>query len=794
MSQQRFHSPCLCFRTGFPLLGWTCCTEGADCPFVLLENGRGNALVVAPSYEKGLVKLPVTVVATLLLLGSASASATQSPLASVDPLIGTAHEGQTSPNVGVPYGMTQWTPATRNGEVRTRAPYYYADHEIVGFRGSHFMSGSGTKDYGSFQLLAGMNQPDLSRGYLAYPFAHAEEQATPSSYRLRLPSAGVSVAMTATTRCGLLSFRFAKQGLAWISVQNDARAGDGTLVVDPATQQITGENKVRRVYAGSGLLAGFSGYVVVEFDHPFRIGGRWSGGKLSTAEGGASTDEGAFVTFDVKPGETIQARVGTSFVSVQEAEKNLRTEIPNWNFRRVERASQRAWTATLNRVDIVGSKSDRRIFYTALYHAAQAPRICNDVSGSYPRFSGHGQIEHIQGRDYYDDFSLWDTFRALHPLLTILDPARESDMVQSLVLKGEQGGYLPMFPAWASYTQEMTGDHAVAVIADAYLKGLRGFDVDSAYQLMRKSALTTPQNEQDYIDGQGRRGLASYLQYGYIPLEDKVPYAFHQQGQVTRTLEYAYDDFVLAQFATATGHVEDAALFFQRGQNYRNVLDPKTGYARGRTADGRWVEPFDPSHEYPYLVEGLPTQYAFFVPQDVAGLISVEGGPDHFKQRLDALFRDKQYDQGNEPGHHIAYLYDYAGYASDTQRQVGEIRGLYKDSVNGLPGNDDAGQMSAWYIFSALGFYPVTPGVPSYAIGTPKYAKATLHLTNGKRFVIRTIGASLSTPYIQSATLNGRPLDSYLIEHAAILKGGELVFHMAASPNPSWPSIPAKTK
>jgi predicted alpha-1,2-mannosidase len=743
--------------------------------------------------KKGLVKLPTTVLVTLLFFGSAFAATTKAHLAAVDPLIGTAGNGQTFPSAGVPYGMTQWTPATRNGEVRAHAPYYYADHEIVGLRGSHFMSGSGTKDYGSFQLLAGMNQPDLTKGYLAYPFSHADEQATPSSYRLQLPSAGVSVAMTGTTRCGLMSFRFAKQGQTWISVQNNARAGDGTLVVDPVARQITGENKVRRVYAGSGLLAGFSGYVVVEFDHPFRLGGRWSGSKLSTENGGertSSSDEGTFVYFDVKAGETVQARIGTSFVSVEEAEKNLRAEISDWNFSRVEKASKQAWMAMLSRVDVVSSDTDRRIFYTALYHASQVPRICNDVSGTYPRFSSPGQIERTKGRDYYDDFSLWDTFRALHPLLTILDPARESDMVQSLVLKGEQGGYLPMFPAWASYTQEMTGDHAVAVIADAYLKGLRGFDVTSAYQLMRKSALTTPQNLQDYIDGQGRRGLASYLQYGYMPLEDKVPYAFHQQGQVSRTLEYAYDDFVLAQYAKATGHAEDATLFLQRSQNYRNVIDPKTGYARGRYADGRWSESFDPSRGYSYLVEGLPTQYTFFAPQDVAGLIRVVGGPEVFKQRLDALFREKQYDQGNEPSHHIAYLYDYAGHAPDTQRQVSEIRDdLYKASADGLPGNDDSGQMSAWYIFSALGLYPVTPGVPTYAIGSPKYTEVTLHLANGRRFVIKAVGASTSTPYIQSATLDGKAIDTYLIEHAAIMKGGELIFHMGASPNLSWPAI-----
>jgi predicted alpha-1,2-mannosidase len=691
--------------------------------------------------------------------------------------------------------MTQWTPATRNGEVRVRAPYYYVDREIVGLRGSHFMSGSGTKDYGSFQLLAGMDQPNLSKGYLAYPFSHTDERATPSSYRLRLPNAGVSVAMTGTTRCGLISFRFAKKGQAWISVQNDAVEGDGTLVIDPIRKQITGENKVRRVYAGSGLLAGFSGYMVVEFDHPFRVGGRWSKGHISKEEDNkrtSSLDEGAFASFDVKPGETVQARIGTSFVSVEEADKNLRAEIPDWSFQRVEKASEQAWAKTLGRVDIVSSDADRRIFYTAMYHSAQVPRICNDVSGTYPRFSSRGGVEHTQGRDYYDDFSLWDTFRALHPLLTILDPARENDMVQSLVLKGQQGGYLPMFPAWASYTQEMTGDHAVAVIGDAYAKGLRGFDVDGAYQLMRKSALTTPQNPQDYIDGQGRRGLESYLKYGYIPLEDKVPYAFHQQGQVSRTLEYAYDDFVLAQYAKATGHPEDAALLLQHSQNYRNVVDPQTGYARGRYADGHWSEPFDPAKSYGYMVEGSSAQYTFFVPHDVEGLIGIIGGPEAFKQRLDSVFHNKQYDQGNEPSHHIAYLYDYAGYASDTQRQVSEIRDGYKDAVNGLPGNDDSGQMSAWYIFSALGFYPVTPGVPTYAIGTPKYAQATLHLANGRCFAIKAIGASASAPYIQSAMLNGRPLSSFLIEHEALTQGGELVFHMGANPNRSRRAVSSR--
>ncbi len=714
----------------------------------------------------------------------------------VDPLIGTSQKGQTTPNVGVPFGMTQWTPATRNGEVRTRAPYYYTDQEIVGLRGTHFMSGSGTKDYGSFQFLAGMDKPELSKGYLAYPFSHADEKAKPYLYELRLPKASVSMAMTGTTRCGLMRFSFEKQGRAWISVQNEAKLGDGSLIIDPTANKISGENKVRRIYAGSGQLAGFSGYVVVEFDHPFHVGGRWSNGKIAVADGDKNTtsaDEGAFVTFDVKAGESVQARIGTSFVSVEEAERNLHAEIPDWNFQKVENASRRAWDTTLSRIDIDGSDDERQIFYTALYHASQVPRISNDVSGSYPRFSSPGQIEHTHGTNYYDDFSLWDTFRALHPLLTLIDPIRESEMVQSLVLKGEQGGFLPMFPAWASYTQEMIGDHAVSVIGDAYMKGIRGFDIDSAYRLIRKSALESPQNLIDYKDGQGRRALQSYLRYGYIPLEDEVTDAFHRQGQVARTLEYAYDDFVIGELAQALGNKNDAALFHRRAANYRNVIDPDSGYARGRHADGTWASPFDPSKEYSYLTEGLSSQYTFFVPQDMDGLIALEGGAKPFADRLDSLFAKKEYDQGNEPSHHIAYLYDYAGYAFKTQKQVSELRDtLYRTSPGGLPGNDDAGQMSAWYMFSALGFYPVTPGTAEYAIGTPKYAKATLHLPNGKRFVISAIGASPAHPYIQSVTLNGKPVSSFLLKHSGITSGGELVFHMGADPNIAWPT-PANT-
>ena len=315
-------------------------------------------------------------------------------------------------------------------------------------------------------------------------------------------------------------------------------------------------------------------------------------------------------------------------------------------------------------------------------------------------------------------------------------------MVKSLIAKGQQGGFLPIYPAWNSFTSEMIGDHANAVIVDAYAKGIRGFDVLEAYRLMRKNATEHP-SPAEYSDGKGRRALGSYLQYGYIPLEDTVPEGyFHKNEQVSRTLEYAYDDFLVGTMAHDLGREEDAAAFDKRARNYRNVIDPQTGFARGRYADGSWATPFDPAVAYPYITEGLPYQYTFFVPQDLPGLINLVGGPKAFDAKLDSLFAGGYYDHGNEPSHHIAYLYNYAGQPWKTQKHVRELlETKYFDRPDGLAGNDDCGQMSAWYVLSALGFYPVTPGLPTYQIGAPLFDEATIRLPDGKRFHIVAAGA-----------------------------------------------------
>ena len=746
--------------------------------------------------SKNLYRLSTLLAAINLLLVSSLlpkiCTAQSTPADMVNTLVGTAAEGQTFPGVGVPFGMTQWTPATSDTEAKGVAPYYAKHPIITGFRGSHFLSGSATQDYGSFQLLAGHGKPDWSHGGRSSRFSHTEEHASPYRYEVELPDLGVNVAITGTARSGLMRFRFKEGGLSWISVQNNARAGDGSITTDPATGEIRGSNSVRRLYAGIGQSAGFSGYFVVQFDHPFRIGGTWSGTSMhpgASAQAADAAPSGSFVSFNVKPGEAVEARIGTSFVSIEEARRNLGAEISGWNFERVSQSARDAWNTALSSIEVEGDATDRRIFYTALYHCFQLPRTFSDTSGTYPEFGGGASTKVAQGFTYYDDMSIWDTFRALHPLLTIIQPQRETDVIKSLIAKGEQGGFLPIFPAWNSYTSEMIGDHAVSIIGDAYLKGLPGIDIQTAYRLMRRNAFDSPDTAAEYRDGKGRRALSSYLKYGYIPLEDPVSDAFHKNEQVSRTLEYAYDDFVDAEIAHALGKTDDEKLLRKRAANYQNVIDPETGYARGRHSDGSWISPFSPGKPASYITEGLPSQYTFFVPQDIGGLIAVEHGRTAFVSKLDDLFKTGQYDHGNEPSHHIAYLYDYAGAASKTQQHVFEIRrSWYKDAPDGLAGNDDAGQMSAWYVLSALGFYQVTPGMPEYALGTPVFRRVTLHLANSKTFSIVADNVSAENHFVRSVTLNGEPLARFWIRHAEIVAGGELVFEMSNTPSGEWPS------
>ncbi len=730
----------------------------------------------------------VSLLSVCLLFGCGGLHAQSDPADLVNPMIGTAGDGQTFPIAGMPFAMTDWTPQTRAGESKCVAPYYAADTRIQGFRGSHFMSGSCTQDYGSFTLMPLTSVAKLDPAGRSSSFRHSSEIAHPYLYEVDLAQSRIHAAITGSERSGMLRFEFPAGSPEWVAIENNGRRGGGATRIDLKRQEITGYNLAHRIYAGQGKSAGFSGYFVIRFNRPFSIGGAFRGTQNypgRATQSADSTSSGVYVSFNSRADRVVVARVGTSFTSMDEARKNLDAEVPDWNFAAVADRAHTAWNEELNRIHIAGTSPDRAIFYTALYHSMLLPRIFSDHDGAYPSFAGGQESKHADGFTYYCDFSIWDTFRALHPLLTILDPGRELDMVKSLIAKGEQGTFLPIYPAWNSYTSEMIGDHADAIIADAYAKGIRGFDADEAYLLMKQNATVSPA-AQLYEDGRGRRGLPSYLHYGYIPLEDKIPYGYyHPQEQVSRTLEYAYDDFLVGEMAGWLGHMDDARAFSTRAQNYRNVIDPKTGFARGRHADGTWVTPFDPGAKATYITEGLPFQYTFFVPQDIAGLIAIEHGPKPFIAKLDELFARGYYDHGNEPSHHIAYLYDYAGAPQTTQFHVHEIMGKeYRNTSDGLAGNDDAGQMSAWYVISALGFYAVTPGTPQYAIGTPRFDEMTISPCGGKTLRIHATGAEAGKFYVRSVHLNGKLIARDYLLHDEIAGGGDLIFEMSDSPRP----------
>jgi predicted alpha-1,2-mannosidase len=725
---------------------------------------------------------PYVVAATWCL--SLSGCVAQSLSGLVNPLVGAAAQGQTFPVAGVPFAMTDWTPQTRDGEDKCVAPYYAADTRIQGFRGSHFLSGSCTQDYGSFTLMPESGKLKLSADARASTFSHGGEHAHPAEYSVDLPNYAIHAQITGTARSGFMRFRFDRPGSAWLVIQVNDRPSvrSGTVHIDTQRNEVWGENPVYRLYAGAGKPAGFSGYFVMQFDRPIRSSGAWDPATGSSATG---AQRGAYLGFDLRAGENVQVRIGTSFTSVEEARSNLQSEIPDWDYFKIRSLAEASWEKMLGTIRIAGSAPQRRIFYTSLYHSLLLPRVASDVSGHYPSFGGGKTAETAIGFTYYDDYSLWDTFRATHPLFTIIDPVRDGEMVASLVAKGTQGGFLPIYPAWNSYTSEMIGDHADAVIVDAYVKGIRNFDIAEAYRLMRHNAADAP-TAQQYQDGLGRRGLESDLQHGYIPLEDHVPSAYHKDEQVSRTLEYAYDDFLVGVLARALGKQDDAALFTRRSENWRNVIDPAVGFARGRYADGTWVSPFDPGIPASYITEGLPFQYTFFVPHDIPHLIEVLGGKSSFIVKLDTLFAKGYYDQSNEPSHHIAYLYDYAGEPWKTQQHVRAILdSQYFDRIDGLSGNDDCGQMSSWYVLSALGFYPVAPGIPEYALGAPRFDDIRLNLSNGQSLHIVARGTEAGSIYVRQVKLNGVTLKTPFLLHEQLVAGGELVFEMAAHPTGS---------
>ena len=694
---------------------------------------------------------------------------------------GSEEHGQTLPAVLVPNGQTFWTPQTRQTEKKCVAPYYYTDSLFQGIRASHWLVGGCTQDYGSFTLAA-LRHADETTVQRGTRFSHADETSHPYYYAVTLPDEQLRMELTALSHSAIVRVTPTADGPLTIvlTVNSDEQEGHAEVAIGGGS--VYAYNPVHRIYQGWGERAGFSGHLFMTYD----------------AEPTAcrQSDQKVQLTFDGRRGLPIEVRLSTSFTGLDGATRNHEFTL---SFDEMAQKNVDAWIRRLHTIDVEDPDTARvNQFYSALYRASFLPREMSDVDGCYPRFSPPPPPP--QGRGYYidkfmipptevsklpslgegqgvgslasfGDFSMWDTYRALHPLYNIIVPDLSGQMMQSLVRMYEEGGWLPIFPCWNSYTAAMIGDHCSSVLADACVKGIRGVDYEKAYEAMRKNAMESPKTFDEYKNGMGRRALTSYLKYGYIPLEDSVMEAFHTKEQTSRTLEYAYDDFCVAQLARALGKTDDYQQLMQRSENWRNVINPQTGYADGRHADGSWENNTDLVHRKPYITEGATCHYTWYVPQNVAGLIDLMGGKTAFSSKLDSMFTQGRYWHGNEPCHQVPWLFSLAGQPEKTRQWVRHILDTeYNDTAGGLSGNDDAGQMSAWQVFAMMGFYPVCPGTTEYVLGAPTLRRITLNQPSGRPFVIECDNPDASP------VLNGVRLDRPVLDHSGIVSGGRLVF------------------
>lgn len=704
----------------------------------------------------------------------------------VDPFVGTGGHGHTFPGATLPFGMVQLSPDTRLEGWDGCSGYHYSDSIVYGFSHTH-LSGTGISDYGDVLLMPTVGEPRLRalddagrpEGGYASRFTHAGESAAPGYYSVRLLDEDIRVELTATLRAGLHRYTFPRTDAA--NVVLDLTHRDKVL---DSRLRVTGPRTVEGFRRSEAWARDQLVYFAVEFSQPFTSYGLAVDELLSdkTPREAEGKNVKAFFRFDARAGAAVLVRVGISAVSAEGARRNLRAEIGTWDFERVRRGADAAWERELNRMQARGgSEAQLKNFYTALYHSMLAPNLYSDVDG---RYRGRDfRVHRAEGFDYYTVFSLWDTFRAAHPLYTLLDRRRTRDFALTFLAQYEQGGRLPVWELSANETDTMIGYHAVSVLADAAAKGVKGFDVRKALEAAKHSARLE------------HFGLASYAARGYVSAEDEAE-------SVSKTLEYAYDDWCVARLAELAGRREEAREFDARARSYRNLFDPETGFMRARR-NGDWLEPFDPREVNFNYTEANAWQYAFFAPHDVSTLIDLFGGSGPFARRLDELFTADsrmtgrvqpditglmgQYAHGNEPSHHVAYLYAFAGQPWKTQARVRRIMDeFYKPAPDGLAGNEDCGQMSAWYVLSAAGLYPVTPGSTTYVVGTPLFPELRINLDDGRAFTVRAEGVSDRNFYVQSAALDGRPHSKSYLTHEQLTRGGRLVFRMGPRPNVSW--------
>lgn len=707
----------------------------------------------------------------ILISFCSSANAQNDILSYVDPIIGTGKStiqtagiygvgtevyAHTLPAVLFPNGMTFWTPQTRHTEQKCVSPYYYEDTQLQGIRTSHWIVGGCTQDYGSFTICPSNNK---GNNLPSSAYSHESEISTPAYYSAYLQDYGIKMELTGKSRSAIIRFTYKNPKKAYIYITCNSDEDMGTVEVMSDKKSIKGRNHIHRIYQGWGEEAGYSGWLALQTDAKIEEFGR--------------LDNNTIWLHVIPNNNEVLVKCANSFTSYDSAKKNLLSEIPSWNFDAVRSELEDVWRNQLSKI-IISDCNDNSLltsFYTSFYHASFLPHDISDVDGCYPAFANGKDIMNSP-TGYYDDYSVWDTYRALHPLLNIITPSKAGNMMQSLVDKYEQGGWMPIFPCWNSYTAAMIGDHCASLFADAYIKGIRNFDYNKAYEGARKNAFESPSDYEEYKNGMGRRALRSYLDNGYIPMSDSVAEAFHKKEQVSRTLEYAYDDYCLSQLSKALGKADDYRHLISRSANYRNVIRPEFSMMKDRVD---------------WITEGAPCHYMWYVPQDPQGLINLLGGKNVYLEKLDSMFSQGYYWHGNEPCHQVAYMYNYAGEQWKTARTVRKImHEEYQTGAGGLAGNDDAGQMSAWYIFSALGLYPVCPGSDEYAIGSPVFPKVQIALENGKTFTVIAKNVSPKNIFIQSAKLNGIPLYAPFITHKSIVSGYTLELVMGPHPNKEW--------
>jgi predicted alpha-1,2-mannosidase len=697
--------------------------------------------------------------------------------------------------------MVQLSPDTEKELWETASGYEYSDPTIMGFSLTH-LSGTGIPDLGDFLFVPQIGEPKFVSGTKSDPesghqsrYSHDAESASAGYYKVKLQKSGVTVELTAGERAGMMRMTFPASeqasimtdlhhvltGKKWNVVWSHVRVENNSTIT--GYHLVNGWARDRHLFFAARYSRPFDKAEIISDGKPVI----YNTYRFRSEKEASGTNLQFLAKYKTRENEPILIKVAISAVSAQNALKNLDAEIPDWDFEKVRNYTRDRWERELRKIDIEGTQEEKETFYTSLYHAFVAPNLYQDVTGEYRGLDQN--IHQAKGFTNYTVFSLWDTFRATHPLFALIQAPRDADMINAMLAHYDQSveRMLPIWSLQANETWCMIGYHAVPVIVDAYRKGVKGFDVARAYEAIKTTAMNPNYDS-----------VATYAKLGWVPFDK-------ENESVSKTLEYAYDDYCVAQMAKALGKKEDADYFAKRAANYKNLFDPSVGLMRGKDSQGKWHTPFNP-HFYDEkagvndFTEGTSWQYSWYVPHDVPGLIALMGGKEKFIEKLDALFTFKEaneskgvsdiqgrigeYWHGNEPSHHVIYLYSYAGQPWKAAQRLHEVvKTQYGSKPNSLSGNDDCGQMSAWYLFTCLGFYPVCPGSDFYVIGAPQIKKATTQLSNGKKFTMIAKNLSDTNIYVQSAEMNGRKIDNPFLPFSAVSGGGTLTFTMAAEPS-----------